>query len=366
MKRLKQIAFVLEDFALQTPGQQLLDRFLMGYPRDGAFHRLENCRVSAHIADQAANAEIERREKSFGLRVRRDLRQAVAGADGVIVAWRGSGVEAKDELLKEILPSVPRGTPCFVHGALSASLAGAQEIKRLAFSRRVVVLAGTPLGVTWRLPEVEIPQGTALKEALVVVQGKSPTAEFESLEALLPVIERRQGGESGVRNVRFFQGTNVWKSGEDGQWSWPLLASALARSDSPQGDAVKDGRTQDLAGLGLVQKLAREPRGWALEHRDGLRSTILVLDGVVADYNFAVRTGDGQILSAQVYRPPAPAEHHFTRLATGIEDFFRTGKQPWALERSALIAGLLEVLRNPSAPHGQAIETPELRISYGG
>jgi len=361
---LKQIAFVLEDLALQTPGQQLLDRFLMGYPRDGAFHQWENCQVTAYIASGADNAEIDRREKNFGLRVQRELGRTLSRADGVVVAWQGSGAEAKDELLKETLQGVERGTPCFVHGALSASQAGAHEIKRLASSRRVPILAGTPLGVTWRLPQFEIPKGAVLKEALVVVQGKSPAAEFEGLEILLPLVERRRRGESGIRKVQLLRGNDLWKAGEAGQWRWPLLESALSRSDSPQGDALKDGRTQDLAGLGLVPKLAREPRGWIIEHRDGLRSTILVLDGVVADYNFAVQTGNGQILSAQIYRPPAPAEHHFSRLAEVIEDFFRKRKVPWPLERNILLAGLLEVFRTHVAGTAARIDTPELQISY--
>ena len=364
MKPLRRIAFVLEDFAVSSPAQQLLDRFLIGYPRDGAFHRLENCRVSVRMVDGSENAEIKRREKEFKLRVGRSLGQAIAGANGVIVALRGSGAHANDELLREVLRSVPSGAPCFLHGALGTSLDAAQQTAKLASSRRVALAAGTPLGVTWKLPLAEIPMGMPLNEALVVVQGSAPAAEFEALEGLLPLIERRQGGETGIRQVQFFQGNELWRAGGEDQWSWPLLASALSRSDTPQGDPVKDGRTQDLVGLGLVPKLAREPRGWVIEHRDGLRSTILVLDGVVADYNFAVRTSDGRIVSAQIYRPPAPTAHHFTRLAEVIEDFFRTHKQPWPLERSLLLSGLLQMIRNPTAQNGRPIETPTLKISY--
>ena len=140
-------------------------------------------------------------------------------------------------------------------------------------------------------------------------------------------------------------------------------ASALSRSHSPQGDPVVDGRTQDLVGLGLVPKLARHPRGWRLEHRDGLHSTILVLDGVVADFNFAVRARDGSIVSAQLYRAPAPAEQHFSRLTAVLEDFFRTGKAPWPVERNLLIAGLLEAFSRPASRSGKVVPTPWLEIA---
>jgi hypothetical protein len=92
----------------------------------------------------------------------------------------------------------------------------------------------------------------------------------------------------------------------------------------------------------LVKKLAHNPRGWILEHRDGLRSAILVLDGVVADANFAVRARDGAMISAQWYRPPGPNRCEFDSLVGVLEDFFRTARRPWPLERSVAIAKFLE------------------------
>ena len=54
MRPLRQITFLLEDFALQTPAQQLLDRFLIGYRRDGEFHR--SAGVTAVLAGTATTA----------------------------------------------------------------------------------------------------------------------------------------------------------------------------------------------------------------------------------------------------------------------------------------------------------------------
>jgi hypothetical protein len=232
-------------------------------------------------------------------------------------------------------------------------LPAAEQVIALATSRKLPLLAGSAIAVTWRLPEADIPSGLWLKEALVVVQGRFPQAELDALEALLPLVETRVGGESGLRKVRFLEGAGFWEAGRQGRWSWPLLAAAISRSDSPQGDAVLDGRTQDIVGLGLVPKLAREPRGWVLEHADGLRSSILVLDGVVADYNFAVQASNGQVLSAQLYRPPPPAQHEFSRLAEVIEDFFRTAKAPWTLRRSLLVAELLGTFKEQRPQQGQ-------------
>ncbi|HEY2952414.1 MAG TPA: hypothetical protein VGK40_07525 [Verrucomicrobiae bacterium] len=377
MRPLRKIAFLLDEFAVPSPAQQILDRFLIGYPRDGAFHKLEGAEISTYLA-VSVESNFGQRPEEFHLVVAPTAEQAVAGADAVVIVSRRPGALANEAFLKIALEQAPEGAACFVHGVLANSLASARDFAAAAAKRHMALLAGTPLSVTWRLPPVELPPGTPLAEALIVVQvgpqalqatPPSPPAtlggaELQALEALLPVIERRRGGESGIRSVRFLEGKSFWKAGEKGLWSWPLLASALSRSHTPQGDAVLDGRTQDLVGLGLVPKLARNPRAWLLEHGDGLRSAILVLDGVVADFNFAVRAQNGEVVSAQVFRAPPPAEHHFSRLTAVLEDFFHSGQSPWPVERNLLIAGLLETFGKPSSLTGQRVKTPKLGIAY--
>jgi hypothetical protein len=299
----------------------------------------------------------------------------VQEADAVVIVSRRPGVLANERFLQIAIEQAPQGTAIFVHGALANALERGRALLKQARARHIDLLAGTPQCVTWRLPEVEVPNGATLDEALIVVQTNplsnqasppSPSpmlgrAELDGLEGLLPVIERRQGGETGVRSIRFIEGNALWRAGDKGAWSWPLLAAALSRSDSPQGDAPVDGRTQDLVGLGLVPKLARNPRGWLLEHRDGLRSAILVLDGVVADSNFAVRVRNGGVISAQLFRAPPPIEQHFSKLAATVEDFFRSGKSPWPVERNLLIAGLLETFRQPASRAERGIPAPSLK-----
>jgi hypothetical protein len=378
MRTLRKIAFLLEEFSKPSPAQQLVDRFLAGYVTDGEFRRPPFEDASAYVILSNNPPELEQRTKDFKLMVAPRAEAAVEGADAVVIVSRKPGALANERLVQIALERAPEGGACFVHGALANSLERARKFAGLARSRQIALLAGTPLCVTWRLPEVELSPAAPLSEALIVVQASpspgqtSPPvppsslrgAELHALEGLLPVIERRRGGESGVRSVRFLEGKELWKAGDKGNWSWPLLASALSRSHSPQGDPVLDGRTQDLAGLGLVPKLARNPRGWLIEHRDGLRSAILVLDGVVADFNFAVRAQDRSIVCAQLYRAPAPAEQHFSRLAAVMEDFFRTGEAPWPIERNTLIAGLLEGFSQPSSRTGKVVPTPGLEVVY--
>lgn len=368
----RKIAFILEDFALQTPAQQLLDRFLLGYRRDGGFHKLEGVqttfthaptggegRVRGNRADEA-NVLLQQRVTDFGLKRADDVASAVREADAIVIVSKSAAAAPAESLVNAAVTNARRGVFCFVFGALAPNLATARTFAALATARQIKLASGTTLPVTWRLPQVDLPARAAVNEALIVVQGASPLAELHALDGLLPLLERRAGGERGVRQVKFLAGRELWKAGDRREWSWPLLSSALSRSDSPQGDTITDGRTQDLVGLGLVPKLATDPRGWLIEHADGLRSTLFALDGVVADYNFAVRLADGNEISAQLFRAPVPAQEHFSPLAAVLEDFFRTGEPPWPAARGLLTAGLLDACRQSALQPGTWLRTPEL------
>ncbi|MCI0538571.1 MAG: hypothetical protein L0Z50_25470 [Verrucomicrobiales bacterium] len=348
-KPLRKIAFVVEEFSARGPAQQLLDRFLMGYPHDGEFRRLDNCRIVLAGSEIGNSDAVKSRVQDYGLSVAKAPPEAVADADAVVAVWRGSGAQANPALLETVLQAMPPGARCFVHGALANTFSAARKLVAMALARSITLRSGTSTAVTYRLPELDLPIGSRVREALIVVQGAALDAELDALEGLFPVLARRRNGEAGVKDVRFLQREALWEASRTGQWSWPLLAAALSRSNTVQGDPIKDGRTQDVAGLGLVPTLAKDPRGWLLEHRDGIRSTILVLDGVVADFNFAVHLSDGSILSAQLYRPPAPMQDQFSRLAAVLEQFFRSGEAPWPGERSLVIASVLEALAKPEA-----------------
>lgn len=291
------VVFVADAFELRTPVQHLLDRFLIGYPVDGRVHRPNYDIV---LVAPKGNAEIERRAKDWGLR------------------WQSESVSGDAAVAFVPLQTIPAPRR-FVYGVSENEL------------------AGTAIRGAWLLPNITVSPQTRLAKGLAIVQGEFPSAETGALEALLPLIWRKG---TKVRNVVALGGSDFW-SALKGEF-WPLVKSAISRSDSPQGDAVRDGRTQDLARLGLLESLVRTPRGWLIEDNDGLRYAIAVMDGAVADYNVAMQTRAGGILSAQVHRGPSPGEHHYSRLAAMLERYFATGEPPWPQEQSAYTAELLE------------------------
>jgi hypothetical protein len=323
------IAFAVDAFKLQTPAQQLLDRFLIGYPFDGKFRRNNGRRIILHVRSRAAErADIAHRVKDFGLVEEQSLSEALRNADAVVSV----GLPVVEQLRP--------GVKCFFYGSLAESVSTANELIQKAHAKSCALLAGTATRGATLLPPIRVAPDIALTKGLIVVQGPYPAGELEALEGLLPLIAKRKNAQSEVRRVQFLTGSDLWPNLKKD--FWPLVKSAISRSDTPQGDAALDGRTQDVVKLGLIESLAKNPRGWLIEYRDGFLAALLVLDGVLADYNFALQTKEGRIISAQLYRPPTPGEHHYSNLAAAIDQFFDTGTPPWPLEQNLAIVELLE------------------------
>jgi hypothetical protein len=66
----------------------------------------------------------------------------------------------------------------------------------------VPVLAGSTLPLAWRDPVLEWPLGVEVSDALAIAHGPIECYGFHALEMLECMVERRAGGEPGVRSVQ--------------------------------------------------------------------------------------------------------------------------------------------------------------------
>jgi hypothetical protein len=226
------------------------------------------------------------------------------------------------------------------------------------------MLAGSSLPVTWRLPDLELPLNCEIESALVVGYGGADVMDFHGLEALQCMVERRKGGETGVSAVQMIEGDAVWKAGEAGRFSRELLVSALSRSDTPQGQTLVDGRTQDLVAKGELPRLVKNPAAYFIEYRDGLKATLLMLNGAVKDFTFAARVKGSGLQSTQFFLSPEPNVTYSACLVGKIEELFETGKAPYPVERTLLVSGVLESCLTSRFEGQKRLETPHLDVRY--
>ncbi len=248
---------------------------------------------------------------------------------------------------------------------LSYSFEKAKAMRDTASRLKFPMLAGSSLPVTWRLPGIELPLGCQIEDALMVGTGGSDAMDFHALEALQCMVERRRGGERGVKSVQLIEGDDVWKAGEQGRWSRELLTSALSRSDTPQGLTVTDGRTQDLVANGELPKLVKNPWAYFIEYRDGLKATLLMLTGAVGDFNFAARVkGLPHIQATQFFLSPVPNVTYSACLVNKIEQMIETGVAPYPVERTLLVSGVLESCLTSRIQGHARLKTQHLAVSY--
>ncbi len=415
--------------------QNLADRFLVGYPRNGDWHMPHVQVVSMYVDQRArwdaarpsgyalamrgvklapagatvrkpadeqggehageaghgenhgheetgpANDLSEARAQQFGFRLSPNIPDALrCGGDRIAVDAVMTVVEQDDYPSNDrgqiLLPSYDffqqcvqvfdeekHAAPYFNSKQLSFSFSEAQSMVNAASRLHFPLLAGSSMPVTWRLPDVDVPMGTKVEEAVVVGVGSLDGMAFDALDAMQAMLERRAGGETGVKAVQLLEGDDVWAAGKAGRWSKDLLSSALSRTDTSQGLTVLDGRTQDLAAPGILPQLVKDPAAYCIEYNDGTRATLLMLNGAIQDFNISVRT-EGGLVSCQFFLPPPPNNRQNACLAAKIEQMFATRSTPYPVERNLLTTGILEACLDSRHKLNQRLETPHLAIGY--
>ena len=354
-------------------------RFLDGYTLNGAFHTPPQYVRSLYVDQRPGNDQSREIARDFKVRLARTVADALTlggdklAVEGVLLIGehgnyprneRGQILYPRHQFMKEVVEvfrKTGQSVPVFNDKHFSWSLAQAKEMLGWSRELKFGLMAGSSLPVTWRRPELELKTETPVEDALVAAYGPIEIYGFHALEALQVMLERRKGGESGIKAVTCLTGKDVWKAGDDGKWSWELLEAALGRSDT-----VNPGDIRRNVGSVAVGKMPAVPAtAFLVEYTDGTRGTVLLLNGHIHDFCFAARIkGESKPASCQFYLPPPPGAKFFDALVLNIEKFFETGKSPYPVERTLLTTGALEAAMESHHRRGVRVETPELNVRY--
>ena len=380
---MKQIAVITTVYRYLSHAQHMADRFLVGYPHNGEWHRPDMKVVSLYVDQKPPDDLSAQRGQEFGFRVYPTIAEALRcggdrlAVDAVLIIGehgdyprneKGQILYPRYEFFQqcvEVFEKDGRAVPVYNDKHLSYSFEKAKWMVEASKRLKFPMLAGSSLPVTWRLPDLELPLDGEIESALMVGEGGSDAMDFHALEAMQCMVERRKGGETGVKAVQMIEGDAVWKAGAEGRWSNEMLSSALSRSDTPLGLTLVDGRTQDLVGSGELPKLVKNPAAYFIDYNDGLHTTLLMLDGALKDFNFAARLrGMKGIASTQFFLSPVPNVTYSACLVSKIEEMFRTGQAPYPVERTLLVSGVLEACLTSRLQDHRRLETPQLSVRY--
>jgi hypothetical protein len=381
----KKVAVVASVYSYLSHAYHIAGRFLDGYMKGDEHHFPEFGIASAYVEQVKANDLSQELAKEHGFRVSDTIEDALTlgtgklAVDGVLLICEhgnydynayGQKLYPRHEYFKDIVKVFEksgRTVPVFCDKHLSYNRKKAADMVATANKMKFPLMAGSSLPVTWRRPELELKLGTKLEGAVLASRGELEIYGIHALEALQCMVERRfdgaQPAAQGVKAVTCLQGDAVWKAGDDGLWSWELLEHALGRSTSRNAGDIRNNckRFPRPATWG---NFVKGPIAFHVEYADGLKATVLQLDGHVADETFACRVaGQKKPESCLFWLPPPPGAAFLEALSSHVETFLSTGKPPYPVERTLLTSGILDYALE-SRVVGKRLETPDLDIRY--
>ena len=377
----RKLALVTTTYHYLSHAYHIGGRFLNGYLTADGYH-FPDSELASIYAEQLGPKDLSRRiARDHGVRHCPSIADALTlgtgklAVDGVLLVAehgdypynpKGQKLYPRFEFFQktmDVFRTSGRTVPVFNDKHLSYDRAKGFEMVAMARKLGFPMMAGSSLPVTWRRPELELPLGVKLKEAMVVSRGELEIYGIHALEALQCMVERRAKGQQGVRAVEYLEGNAVWRAGDAGRWSWELLEHALGRSQSRNVGDPRENCThfQSPPAWGHT---VQSPRAFLIEYRDGLRAAVLQLDGHVADDTFAA-TIEGQTKPASTlfWLPPPPGAAFLEALAIHVERFMDTGTPPYPVERTALTGGILDWALE-SRVRKKRLETADLDVRY--
>lgn len=365
------VAAINSIYRLRSHAYHICGRVIHGYTKDG-FHHQPALKLVRMYNDQSPKDDLGRAYgKKFGVEVCDTVAAALGGAksldvDAVLLIIEHGDYPLNDigqvlypryEMFQQIVGvfrASGRSVPVFVDKHLSYDHRKAAEMVRTAREMKFGLMAGSSLPVTWRVPEIEPPLGTPFREGVVTFgfdRGSVEIYLFHALESLQCMLERRKGGETGVKSVQALQGEAVWKAAAAGRFSTELMEAAIKNNVSNNVGSVRDNVSDPLLVL--------------VEYLDGTKGAVLNLIEQTSEFGFAA-TVDGatEPIATGFYLPAPPAANFFNPLTWNIEQFFLAGTPPYPVERTLLTSTLCDLAMQSLHAGGKVIESPALNVAY--
>jgi hypothetical protein len=362
----KKVAAIVTSYAENTHADLIVGRLLETDTLDGKGRRPDLDLVSLY-RDQPQKGDLGERQASVhGVRLSGTVQDALTlggetlAVEGVLLiaehgvyapSATGSVRYPKRRFFEEIVKVFEKSgrvVPVFCDKHLADSWEDATWMHDTAKRLKIPLMAGSSLPTLWRDPPADPRRGEELKEVVAISYHTLDGYGFHALEMLQTIVERRKGGETGVKAVRCVEGPAVWSSG---LFDPKLLAAALRRQ----------AQTRDLEDARRAVKL---PVLFHVEYADGLKASILTLNGAATEWTVAWRSKAGHEEATRFQTQEAQPFMHFTWQLYGIERMMLTGRPSWPAERTLLTSGMLDALLGSRAKGEERVATPQLVFAY--
>lgn len=367
--RKKRIVALTTAWWKYSHADDIITKFIEGYGIVGRTH-LPHCTVVGLYVEQFPKSDISRGMAArYGIPLFDTPAEALTlggkelAADGVLLVGehgdyptneKGQKLYPRRRLFEGIVKvfrKSGRSVPVFNDKHLSYSWKNAQWMYRRSRELNFPLMAGSSVPVTWRLPPLAFRRGIPLKRALVAGTGSFESYGFHCLELLQTFVEKRRGGETGIRAVQALEGDAAERMLVGERWS-RLLEAAI---EPVPVSSKNPGRRNQL----------RSSVVFRIEYADGFEAAVCLTGGLVSEFCFAAEVAGRSEPVATYSVLPKPQRDHFSFLCNHIEYMFRSGRPSYPVERTLLTTGVLDALHDSRQAGGIRVETPHLReLSY--
>jgi hypothetical protein len=370
------VAAVVTEFAYRSHAHVILENFLEPYLFNGTKTDPRMEVVSLYV-DQFRRRDMARDvAKAYGMTIYPTIAEALRvggnrlAVDAVLsIGEHGrypTNVKAQVEyprkrFFDEIAAEFQRSeatAPVFNDKHLSYRADWAHEMVATARAMGFGLMAGSSVPLAVRRPPLELPPGARITEAVSLHGGNLEGYDFHGLEVLQSMVESRAGGETGVKEVEFFEGDGLWRAADEGRWS-PDLADA-ARATDP--DPARPGPLREAVKAGGFD---RKLHGILVTYKDGLRGMVLNAAKDSTHWHFACKlVGDPAVKATSFYVGPWQNRNLFKALAHAIQEFFRDRRAPLPIERTLLTTSVLDAAMESRFRGQKPVATPYLNVAY--
>lgn len=394
----KKVAAVVTEYRKWSHADVILRNLLDGYP-DGTKPDLE---LVSLYTDQVPKGDMSRDlEKKHGFKIFATIADCLTlggktlAVDAVLSIGehgtypdneKGQKLYPRRRFFEEIcavFEKSGKSVPVFSDKHLAATWDDAKWMYDRARKLMFPFTAGSSLPVTWRKPDLVLPKGCELTGAVQIGYGPFEGYGFHALEALQCMVERRAGGETGVKAVTCHSGKAItdaldgrlwalggpagravardvtWEAFDKHPWAQPLLDAA-----------VKLVPAHAAGDMRRLMANAKDSGVFEIEYRDGLRAFVVMPNGWIHEgdgggFVFAgQRKGAKDPDACHFYLQQPDPFAHFAELTKAIDSMVRTGHAAYPVERTLLTTGILDAVMTSRHEKGKRVETPHLEIKY--
>lgn len=375
MKARKKVAAIVTEYRHWSHADVILGKLLEGYLHDGK--EMPSLELVALYTDQKPKNDLAPAlAKKHGFTLYSSIAETLCcggkslAVEGVLSIGehgtypknaRGQILYPRRRFFEEITQvfrASKKTVPVFNDKHLAATWDDAKWMAEEAAKLFVPLMAGSSIPFTWRRPELKPAKQTPFVAAVQLGYGPLEGYGFHALEGMQCLLERRVGGETGVKSVQAFTGKAMWDALDALPHAEALLQAALKLVPS---HARSDLRT-------TTSKTA-DAAVFVLDYRDGLKAALAMLNGWLYEgdggaFIFAGKIKDKPPVACHFYLQQPDPFAHFGQQLRAIEALIHTGHAPVPLERTLLTTGILEAALISLHEKGRKIDTPHLAIKY--